>query len=515
MVDLEMTSMWSLKRRKQREPAQRSPQPREPEEQASAETPDKPTSQQDRIMSLYKSRRHQTALEEILRSLRQDPDDFFLLRLGATIAGVSRSENLRAAEPTTSMQRRNALLAPVVTQCSSCGQTWFSAHWASPAPDGDVKLMNPAGLQCQNCRYTLCRDCLHHAELSPGDPIDSPTFVMGFCPEPGHGELGTPVLATGRKDIASVEPDRIEAVIVTREGPIPPAMDEALGVVTKFVPLIADDAPLIHIRASKPGLMADESGRDQLALARIHDLEREGILAVGAWNRSERMCVTTRDASDANYLLTVVRKEFENGLHPLYSLHAGMSKQFLAALLGSPESLVSAGRGSPERRFAESGSKAPDSWLYHNAPPGIDTELVIANGVLVSAEMKDMEDGYPLLRVTGDGTFTPIVGHAVYALMLLLSQMPKLDEAEIARTARQLSRNFREAAWQSIPRTALMETAANVLRPWSEDPGHGKYILVRENKGVLVVNDAPRICGFWMTTDDRIALCLPDGSPSG
>jgi hypothetical protein len=193
-----------------------------------------------------------------------------------------------------------------VTECSSCKRTWYSNHWASPGPIESHK--NPHGLQCQKCRYTLCRDCLDHEELSPNDPIDKPMVVMDACPERHHGVLGSPVLATGRSDVTSIKPDRIEAVIVTRDGPIPPTMDEALDAVTRYVPLIADDALLIHIRPSKPGLMAEKSARDELALTRIHDLERDGVLAQGAWNRSELIFAKIHNVSAINYLLIVVGK---------------------------------------------------------------------------------------------------------------------------------------------------------------------------------------------------------------
>jgi hypothetical protein len=129
---------------------------------------------------------------------------------------------------------------------------------------------------------------------------------MGWCPESGHGRLSLPVLATGRSDVTSIKPDRIEAVIVTRDGPIPPTMDEALDAVTRYVPLIADDAPLIYIRPSKPGLMTEKLGREELALTHIHDLEREGVLALGALNRSECISAEIRDAADGNYLLIVI-----------------------------------------------------------------------------------------------------------------------------------------------------------------------------------------------------------------
>jgi hypothetical protein len=296
--------MWRWKYRKQHEPPENRSGTRKPEDRGKGKSPGSPTSQQDRIMQLTKSGMLRTALDEVLRGLRQDPDDFFLLQLGATIASATRTGNLRAAEPTSSAQRRSALLAPVVTECSSCKRTWYSNHWASPGPIESHK--NPHGLQCQKCRYTLCRDCLDHEELSPNDPIDKPMVVMDACPERHHGVLGSPVLATGRSDVTSIKPDRIEAVIVTRDGPIPPTMDEALDAVTRYVPLIADDAPLIYIRPSKPGLMTEKLGREELALTHIHDLEREGVLALGALNRSECISAEIRDAADGNYLLIVI-----------------------------------------------------------------------------------------------------------------------------------------------------------------------------------------------------------------
>src|SRR5690348_16993917 len=117
--------MWRLKNRKRRE---------------------SPATRQDELMSLVKSGKSRTALDEVLRGLRQDPGDFFLLELGTTIASASRTTNQRVAEPTTSAQRRSALLAPVATECSSCKRTWYSGHWASPSPDGVDILMNPAAL---------------------------------------------------------------------------------------------------------------------------------------------------------------------------------------------------------------------------------------------------------------------------------------------------------------------------------------------------------------------------------
>ncbi|KUN38753.1 hypothetical protein AQJ27_44025 [Streptomyces olivochromogenes] len=106
-----------------------------------------------------------------------------------------------------------------------------------------------------------------------------------------------------------MDPEEIEGVIVARDGFILPTMDEALVPVTKHLPLIADDAPLIHIRRSIPGMMGDESTRNELAQSLVRELEHEGAIAAGAWGRSKRMFVLAGDANDTNYLITVVRKK--------------------------------------------------------------------------------------------------------------------------------------------------------------------------------------------------------------
>jgi hypothetical protein len=250
---------------------------------------------------------YRTALDEILRGLRQNPDDSFLLKVSTAIAGASRTSNLAAAEPATLAQRASALLAPIATECSTCDRMWYSKHWVR-VPNDSITTINPIGLQCQTCRYTLCRRCLSSGKLSPDGRIDEPKIVMGGCPKRGHGVLGTPVLATGRSDVTTIPPDRIEAVIVMRDGPVPPALNEAIDVVTMFVPLIADDAPLLQIRPSKPGHMAENRAREELAVARVHELEHEGILAPGAWECSERIFVKRPEVSALGYLMTVIGK---------------------------------------------------------------------------------------------------------------------------------------------------------------------------------------------------------------
>lgn len=97
--------------------------------------------------------------------------------------------------------------------------------------------------------------------------------------------------------------------------------------------------------------------------------------------------------------------------------------------------------------------------------------------------------------------------------MLLLTQMPKLSDADIEGVSRQLKPKFPRASWRKIAVTDLLETAVSVLEPWSNAPRHEKYLLARRTRGVLVVNDAGRICGFWETDGNRISVCHLTGTP--
>jgi hypothetical protein len=264
------------------------------------------------VGGLLREGRHRTALDEVLRRLRHDPENTDALFVALTVLGQSRTTRLASPEPPTDMQRQSALLAPITTECSACDGRWYSTHTVLYADNGGhFYLTNPIGLQCQKCRYTLCRDCLKGKRPpSYTDPVDVAEPVMGACANPGCGPelLKTPVLPTGRHDVTPIDPDTIEGVVVVRDGPIRPTTDEALAVVTKFLPLIPDDAPLLHIRRAGPGTMSDDSTRDGLVQSLLLDLEREGVLAPDAWGRSRRMYVLAGTARDTNYLITVVRK---------------------------------------------------------------------------------------------------------------------------------------------------------------------------------------------------------------
>lgn len=214
------------------------------------------------------------------------------------ILNRSRTSNVRALEPLTPLQERSALLAPIATECSVCESMWYSIHTLLPGKE--LVTTNPMGLQCQDCRYTLCRNCREWSQL-----VD----LRRPCPAPGcQGTLTTPVLPTGRRDVSPIDPGSVDRVIVVREGAITPTMDEALTVVAKFVPLLPDDAPLIRICPGIRGMMNDEFTRNRFSLSLVQGLERDGVLAPEAWKRAKPLFIRAIAANDTDYLLTVVRK---------------------------------------------------------------------------------------------------------------------------------------------------------------------------------------------------------------
>ncbi|GGZ87094.1 hypothetical protein GCM10010301_69600 [Streptomyces plicatus] len=264
------------------------------------------------VAGLLAEGRHRTALDEVLCALRRDPENLDGLFVALSVLAQSRTTRLGSPEPLTEMQQWSALLAPITTACSACDARWYSTH-AVLFADNDVQFQptNPIGMQCQKCRYTLCRDCLKaQRPTSYTASVDAPEVVAGSCANTacdGRG-LSVPVLPTGRPDATPMDPAAIEGVLVVRDGPIRPTTDDALAVVTRFLPLISDDAPLLHIRRARPGTMSDNATRDALARSLLLDLEREGALAPDSWGRSRRMHILAGPGGDGDYLIVPVQK---------------------------------------------------------------------------------------------------------------------------------------------------------------------------------------------------------------
>jgi hypothetical protein len=249
----------------------------------------------ERIGDLVGDRRYRTAMTELLDLLRQDPSNVEATIQAIRVAYTSRTDLIKAKEPLTPDQRSSAVLAPIATQCSLCDTFWYSIHLLMAFEH--LGVTGARGAQCPICRYTLCEEC---AAVAPHRGAALP------CATPGcAGELKIRVLPTGRRGVLSIDPGRTERVIVVRDGPIPPAIGEALSTVTRWIPLVPDDAPFILICRSVPGLMAEEASCQFMAWQLVDMLEKDIILAPGAWGRSTSMRVHGTE-DDTDYLIIIV-----------------------------------------------------------------------------------------------------------------------------------------------------------------------------------------------------------------
>lgn len=133
----------------------------------------------DEVARLRAQGRYRSALDAVLRVLEHDSRSAGAFQIAVALCSFAGSD--ADAEPITREQLSDPLLAPVATECVRCAKYWYSNHalW-----DGPLTIRNPIGLQCQKCRYTLCRACFNPDSA---------------CPAPGcHGSLSAPVHPTGR-----------------------------------------------------------------------------------------------------------------------------------------------------------------------------------------------------------------------------------------------------------------------------------------------------------------------------
>ena len=268
---------------------------------------------ENRIKDLRDGGRYRTAMAELLQILRRDPSNAQAMVHALQVLYVSRTDLLSANEPLTADQRYSALLAPIAAQCSACTTFWYSVHVIIQAER--TGTLGSRGVQCPVCRYTLCREC---ASKAPHEGTAIP------CPAPGcAGMLKAAILPTGRRDVLPVDASRIERVIAVRDGPIPPTIGEALSAITRLVPLVADDAPLVLICRNVPGQMDKEEGARYMAWTVVDWLERDMLLAPGAWQRATSLRVRSPE-DDSDYVLVIVE------LPPEPALASG---GFLAGLL--------------------------------------------------------------------------------------------------------------------------------------------------------------------------------------
>jgi hypothetical protein len=225
----------------------------------------------EQVRQLRRSGRDRSALDLVLRVLRRDGKSAAAFECALWLcAGRTPASVAATAEPITREQWANPYLAPVATECASCQLYWYSNHIF--AGGARMEIANPLGLQCQLCRYTLCRDCL------PPNNRD--------CPEPGcAGTLDIPVLATGRPrgQPANRHTEKIEYVLISWEGVSPDPTE-----ISQLLDLVCTWQDQIGIRVTT---IEDPQVRQDVGEAAVYLEESEGRISPGAIGRLRSVLV--------------------------------------------------------------------------------------------------------------------------------------------------------------------------------------------------------------------------------
>lgn len=223
----------------------------------------------EEVRRLQEADRPGAALGIVLGVLRDDPRSADAFRWALALCAGRTARSASAAQPVTPEQMRDPLLAPIRTACTNCGASWFSTHELLAGDGPETVTLNPIGLQCQDCRYTLCRNCL---------PADR------GCPQTGcGGELGTPVLATG--PAAAPPIGRLEYAVVLGEHAAP-AADDLLGILTEAAP--GADLTGVGIWPVEP---PPHGVDDEFGLFLVLRLEEEGRVGPGPLERTRMVGV--------------------------------------------------------------------------------------------------------------------------------------------------------------------------------------------------------------------------------
>jgi hypothetical protein len=217
--------------------------------------------------------RLRSALNVVLQAIDAHPNHPEPLVLAMLVAGVGRSERLQAVEPLSDAMLLDPRLDPIFTVCSQCESSWWVSTNCLLRQYAKMAVTSPIGLQCYNCGFVVCRECLRGQTERSGEA----GFISTQCPNCHASALGTPVYPTGRipQQLARASAP-IVAVLVFREGPIAPDA-EYLQELLQFVsPDIFDEASRPLIKAfPAPNRIESLSG---LAMAFIARMEGDGSL---------------------------------------------------------------------------------------------------------------------------------------------------------------------------------------------------------------------------------------------
>lgn len=176
----------------------------------------------EKIQLLMGAGRFRSALDVLFPLLDRKPDDQEALTLALGVIGRGRSQDLRAPEPLGPRYLYAPPLDPLFTVCTRCGNTWASARCLLDTYYAqNMGVMNAAGAQCWRCGYVLCRECFDRQHVG----IDV-SLVGSTCPACGENALRAPAYPTGRPPMQLPRrPVPVSAVVVFREGPVPPGAE--------------------------------------------------------------------------------------------------------------------------------------------------------------------------------------------------------------------------------------------------------------------------------------------------
>ncbi len=186
-----------------------------------------------RIEQLNREGRYRTALNEIVQLLLDAPTNQELLSL-ATItihSAQNPSAAYTASEPLTAEQIGDPRLDSLFCECAKCHTTWMpnplltmlGTHF-----QGAIAFGSPGGF-CANCKNVYCRIC---STTVGKNEVTCP--VCGSRLEPITKPNGrTPQQLSRRKE-------KVEFVLLFREGPVPPSQEDLVAFFQKFSPEVIE-----------------------------------------------------------------------------------------------------------------------------------------------------------------------------------------------------------------------------------------------------------------------------------
>jgi hypothetical protein len=194
-----------------------------------------------RIEAYQKDGRFRTAMDELFEVLNHKPDDQEALFLAVLLLGGSRTQQLSASEPIPEEYTYDSRLDPIWVVCSKCEREWVPSSVHLSAGVRQMVITNPIGQQCQQCGFTLCRDCLEKRELGFGSAV-----YDDHCPYCHNEKLTFPVLPTGRRSKQMERQNkRVTDVVIFREGAVPPDEEYVRSLLGAVSPEVFADRPRI------------------------------------------------------------------------------------------------------------------------------------------------------------------------------------------------------------------------------------------------------------------------------